>query len=49
MPPELSSSVSPRDAAHNNSFKENSDHLNHNVVLRNFKQCWLPVRNLVEI
>lgn len=32
MPPELSSSVSPRDAAHNNSFKENSDHLNHNVV-----------------
>jgi len=32
MPPELSSSVSPRDPVQNSSFKENSKHLNHTVV-----------------
>lgn len=32
MPPELPTSVSPGDPAQNNSFKENSNHLNHNVV-----------------
>lgn len=32
MPLELSSSIFPRDPAQNNSFKENWNHLNYNVV-----------------
>lgn len=38
MSQKLSSSVSPRDSAQKYSFKENSNHLYHNIT-RNFKSC----------